>query len=31
MIDFLTVDEVIEVHLDQVQRYGGATTIRDLG
>jgi len=28
---FLTVDEVLEIHLDQIQRYGGAAGLRDIG
>jgi death-on-curing protein len=28
---FLGLDEVIELHADQVERYGGASGIRDLG
>ncbi len=28
---FLTLDEVIEIHRDQVARYGGKEGIRDLG
>jgi death-on-curing protein len=28
---FLTLAEVIEVHVDQIRRYGGQTGIRDLG
>ena len=27
---FLTVDEVIEIHQEQIERYGGAQGIRDL-
>lgn len=30
-IVFLTLEEVIEAHRDQIQRYGGAEGIRDLG
>ena len=30
-IVFLTLDEVIEIHHDQIQRYGGDATLRDLG
>ena len=29
--DFLTLDEVLEIHRDQIERYGGAAGIRDLG
>ncbi len=29
--DFLTLEEVIEIHDDQIARYGGARGIRDLG
>jgi death-on-curing protein len=28
---FLTLDEVLEIHNDQITRYGGAAGIRDLG
>jgi death-on-curing protein len=28
---FLTLDEVLEIHRDQLERYGGADGIRDLG
>ena len=28
---FLTLDEVIEIHRDMIERYGGSTGIRDLG
>ena len=28
---FLTLDEVLEIHRDQIARYGGAQGIRDLG
>ena len=28
---FLTLDEVLEIHRDQIDRYGGSTGIRDLG
>jgi len=28
---FLTFDEVLEIHRDQIARYGGAQGIRDLG
>jgi death-on-curing protein len=28
---FLTLDEVLEIHRDQLDRYGGAAGIRDLG
>jgi death-on-curing protein len=28
---FLTLGEVIEIHRDQIERYGGDTGIRDLG
>jgi death-on-curing protein len=30
-ITFLTLEEVIELHNDQIQRYGGEPTIRDTG
>ena len=29
--DFLTLEEVLEIHDDQINRYGGASGIRDLG
>lgn len=28
-IDFLNLEDVIEIHLDQITRYGGASGIRD--
>ena len=28
---FLTLDEVIEIHRDQIERYGGHAGIRDMG
>lgn len=28
---FLTLDEVLALHADQIERYGGATGVRDLG
>ncbi len=28
---FLTLDEVVAIHADQVRRYGGQTRLRDLG
>ena len=28
-VQFLTLDEVLEIHRDQIERYGGATGIRD--
>lgn len=28
---FLTLNEVIEIHADQIERYGGSPGIRDLG
>jgi death on curing protein len=28
---FLTVDEVLDIHRDQVERYGGDLSIRDMG
>lgn len=31
MTDYLTVIEVLAIHEDQIERYGGATGIRDLG
>lgn len=30
-IDFLNLEDVIEIHLDQITRYGGASGIRDEG
>lgn len=30
-IPFLTTDEVLEIHDDQIRRYGGAVGIRDIG
>jgi len=30
-IDFLTIEDVITVHADQVERYGGERGVRDLG
>jgi len=29
--EFLTLDEVLGIHADQIRRYGGAAGIRDLG
>lgn len=29
--EFLTLDEVLALHADQIRRYGGATGIRELG
>jgi death-on-curing protein len=29
--EFLTVDEVLELHRDQIERYGGDAGIRDRG
>lgn len=29
--DFLTLEEVVEIHHDQINRYGGTGGIRDLG
>jgi Fic/DOC family len=29
--DFLTLDEVLEIHRDPIERYGGGEGIRDLG
>jgi death-on-curing protein len=28
---FLSLDEVIEIHRDMIERYGGSTGIRDMG
>jgi death-on-curing protein len=30
-VEFLTLDEVLSLHADQVQRYGGSVLVRDLG
>jgi death on curing protein len=30
-IDFLEVEDVLDVHFDQIQRYGGDPSIRDYG
>lgn len=30
-LSFLTLAEVLEIHRDQIQRYGGAPGIRDMG
>ncbi len=30
-MDFLTVEDVLEIHLDQIQRYGGDAGVRDMG
>ncbi|MHB1459249.1 MAG: hypothetical protein ACYC0V_20255 [Armatimonadota bacterium] len=27
---FLTIDEILEIHKDQIERYGGKSAIRDL-
>ena len=29
--DFLTLEEVLEIHNDQINRYGGTRGIRDFG
>ena len=29
--DFLTLDEVFEIHSDQIHRYGGSLGVRDVG
>jgi death-on-curing protein len=29
--EFLTLDEVLDIHADQIRRYGGAAGLRDLG
>jgi len=29
--DYLTLIEVLEIHKDQIQRYGGAAGVRDMG
>jgi death on curing protein len=31
MIDYLTLAEVLAIHADQIERYGGAHAVRDLG
>ena len=31
MIRFLGLDEVLALHADQIERYGGSTGVRDLG
>ena len=31
MVDFLTLDDIIEIHKDQIDRYGGSPGIRDVG
>ena len=28
---FLTVEEILEIHADQIKRYGGRSGLRDLG
>jgi len=30
-IDFLSVEDVLEIHADQIERYGGEYGVRDLG
>ena len=30
-IDFLSVEDVLEIHADQIERYGGEHGVRDLG
>lgn len=30
-VDFLTLDDVLEIHRDQIERYGGSPEIRDAG
>ena len=30
-VDFLTIDDVQVIHLDQTQRYGGDSSLRDMG
>ena len=30
-IDFLSVEDVLAIHLDQLNRYGGIAGIRDIG
>jgi death-on-curing protein len=29
--EFLTLDEVLSLHADQVERYGGSSSVRDVG
>ena len=29
--EFLSLDEIIEIHRDQIERYGGKPGIRDVG
>jgi death on curing protein len=29
--EFLTLDEVLEIHRDQIERYGGSPGVRDVG
>lgn len=31
MTDYLTLNEVLAIHEDQIERYGGSTGVRDLG
>jgi len=31
MTDFLTVAEVLAIHADQIERYGGTVGVRDYG
>jgi len=31
MADFLTIDDILEIHKDQIKRYGGSLEIRDIG
>ena len=31
MPTFLAIDEVLEIHRDQIERYGGTTGVRDMG
>ena len=31
MTDYLTITEVLEIHADQIQRYGGSSGLRDPG
>lgn len=28
--DFLNLDDILEIHLDQVRRYGGSAEVREL-
>ncbi len=30
-VDFLSLEDVLEMHLDQIRRYGGSAEVRDMG